>query len=253
VLPESLLRPLAVALHSRALTSPQVRATDDPIVLSGSLDALRVLLLGSGITSGWGVRTYGLALVGWLQQTLQERLNPPVDVEQVSTVGGTLSHAGELLGDRATERWDAIVVAFGLSDAMRLTPTGAWAQALDRLLAKLDGDRPPGPSVPIVIAGMPEVAGIALMTPLASIFRSRPERLNALTRRAVTRNRRTTFAPMPAMANRRDRAAGSSEAYQAWAASLAPHLVRVLTSRDDADVTGHRAERPVPPTLAAVG
>ena len=87
MLPELLLRQVAVTLHTRALTSPHVRATDEPSARSGAADPVRVLLLGSGITSGWGVHTYGLALVGWLQQILQERLNRPVDVEQVSGVG----------------------------------------------------------------------------------------------------------------------------------------------------------------------
>ena len=224
MLPELLLRQVAVTLYNRALTSPHVRATDEPSARSGAADPVRVLLLGSGITSGWGVHTYGLALVGWLQQILQERLNRPVDVEQVSGVGVTLSEATDLLGDRATEPWDAIVVAFGLSDAMRLTPTREWAQALDRLLARLDGDMPRGVLVPIVIAGMPPTESIGLMTPLASIFRRQPERLNVVTRRAVERNRRTVFAPLPAMANSSERPQGSPEAYRAWADVIASHV-----------------------------
>jgi lysophospholipase L1-like esterase len=237
VLPELVLRPIARTLFTRALTAPQVRATDEPSARSGSTDPTRVLLLGSGITSGWGVHTHGLALVGRLQRNLQDRLNRPVDVEQVSALGATLSEATDLLGDRATEQWDAIVVAFGLSDAMRLTPTREWAQALDRLLAKLDGDMPRGVLVPIIIAGMPPTDSIGLMTPLRSIFRRQPERLNLLSRRAVERNRRTVFVPLPPMANSAERPQGSPEAYRVWAeviaSAVAPLISNGLTRQND--------------------
>lgn len=35
------------------------------------------------------------------------------------------------MGDRASGNWDVIVVAFGLSDAICLTPQRVWAQGLD--------------------------------------------------------------------------------------------------------------------------
>ena len=228
MLAELVLRQIAVALHTRALTSPQVRPTDEPIARSGSSEPVRILLLGSGITTGWGVHTFGLALVGQLQQALQRQLNVPVDVEQVSQPGATLSEAIAILGNRATERWDAIVVAFGLSDAMRLTPTRHWAQALDRLLAKLDGDMPPGPIVPIVIIGMPPTDSMGLMTPLRSIFRRQPDRLNETTQGAVARNRRTTYIPMPAMADGTERPEGSPEAYRVWAEAITERLTAAL-------------------------
>jgi hypothetical protein len=225
---EFALRRIAVALHARSLTSPQVRPSDEPHIRSGASEPIRVLLLGSGITSGWGVHTFGLALVGQLQQALQRQLRAPVDVEQVSQVGASITDAVSILGTRATERWDAIVVAFGLSDAMRLTPTRDWAQAMDRLLAKLDGDMPPGPLVPIVIAGMPETEAMGLMTPLRVIFRKQPDRLNEMTQRTVSRNRRTTYAPMPPMAEAEHRPEGSPQAYQLWAEALTTRLTPLL-------------------------
>ena len=228
MLADPLVRRVAIALHARSLTSPQVRPSDQPLMRSGAAEPVKVLLLGSGITTGWGVPTFGLALVGQLQQALQRQLRVPVDVEQVSRVGASLSDAVSILGTRATERWDAIVVAFGLSDAMRLTPTRSWAQALDRLLAKLDGDMPPGPLVPIVVAGMPTTDGVGLMTPLRLLFRKQPDRLNETTQRTVSRNRRTTYAPMPAMADAAFRPEGSPRAYRLWAEALTAQLIPLL-------------------------
>jgi hypothetical protein len=216
-----LLRKIAVALHARSLTSPQERATDRPVALSGVTGAARVLLLGSGVTSGWGVTTHGLALVGSLQQGLQARLGRSVDVEQVSGIGVTLDQAVDLLADRAREEWDAIVIAFGLSDAMCLTPPRAWARALDRLLAKLDGDMPDGMLVPIVVVGIPPLDLIGLMTPLTSIFRGHPDRLNVVTLRAVARARRTSWVPLSAMEEREGRPGGSPAAYRTWGAAIA--------------------------------
>lgn len=91
VLLDLVLRQFAASAHARIVTSPLPRALDEPIMLSGAAEPVRVLLVGSGVTSGWGVRTHGLGLAGAIQRSLQVQLRHPVDVEQVDEVGAESS------------------------------------------------------------------------------------------------------------------------------------------------------------------
>lgn len=228
----SLVRQLAKMQHGQAVTAFEARASGATVESSGHLGALRVLLVGSGITTGWGVHSHGLALMGALRRALQTRVGQPVDIEQISGVGTTMSHAAELLGDRASEPWDAIVIAFGLSDAMRLTRPTAWVQATGRLLAKLDSDMPVGPLVPIVVVGIPPtdlLGALRTVMPLRALIARHAARLNALTAQLVARNRRAVFVDMPGMANRVERPAGSPEAYTVWAEVIADRLGPSIT------------------------
>ncbi|MGT2426094.1 hypothetical protein [Amnibacterium kyonggiense] len=219
------------------MTAFEVRASGSMVESSGHLGALRVLLVGSGITTGWGVHSHGLALMGALRRALQVHVGRPVDIEQVSGMGTTMAHALDLIGSRAGEDWDAIVVAFGLSDAMRLTRSSVWVQAIGRLLAKLDSDMPAGPLVPIAVVGIPPtdlLGALRTLMPLRPLIASHADRLNDLTEQVVARNRRAVFVRMPGMANRVERPAGSPEAYTVWAEVIADQLrARMTESHPD--------------------
>ncbi|MFD1722389.1 hypothetical protein [Amnibacterium endophyticum] len=219
------------------MTAFEVHASGATVEASGHVGAMRVLIVGSGITTGWGVQTHSLALMGSLRRALQARMERPVDIEQLSEVGATMSRANELLGTRATDRWDAIVVAFGLSDAMRLTRTSSWVRATSRLMAKLDSDMPDGLLVPIAVVGIPPtdlLGALRTLLPLRRLIARHAVRLNELTAQTVARNRRAVFVPMPGMVNSSSRPTGSPEAYAAWAEVIAAGLQeRLAEQRSD--------------------
>lgn len=211
----------------------EVRASGPQVESSGRTGAARVLLIGSGITTGWGVHAHSLGLMGCLRRALQDRLGRDVDIEQISAMGATMRQATELLGSRASEPWDVVVVAFGLSDAMRLTPVASWAQSLGRLLATLDGDARADHAVPVLVVGIPateSLGALRALLPFRPVIALHAQRLNAVSAQITERNRRTVFVAMPGMANNVDRPAGSREAYEAWADVIAARTEAWLAS-----------------------
>lgn len=216
------LQRVVLSRSAEALHAADVHPVDLPVASSGKAGAARVLLVGSGVTTGWGVRTYGLALVGALQRTLQARLGRPVDVEQLSRRGAVVADAVDLIGDRAGEDWDVIVLAFGIGDALRMTSPSEWRRSLELLLAELDDAMPPGLLVPIVLAGIPPIGSLALVEDLlVPVIARHAQRLDAATTTVAEHNRRAVFAPLPPMAAKSERPQGSPGAYEAWASALA--------------------------------
>lgn len=227
MLHDPLLRRLGAALHARAAGSSQIRPEDDALLVSGADGGLRVLLVGTGVTSGWGVHTHGLALAGWLQHTLQSRLEVPVDVEQVSGHGVRIADAARLLGDRADERWDLVVVAFGLSDAFLLTAPREWAAGMDRLLRRLRRERPAGPVPALALVGIPPMDSVRAAGPFGGLLQRHAQRLDALSRTAVAGDRRAAFVDLPPLTGQGS-LDGSSDDYRRWAERIVDSAASLL-------------------------
>lgn len=227
MLHDPLLRRLGAALHARAAGSSQIRPEDDPRLITGADVRLRVLLVGTGVTTGWGVHTHGLALAGWLQHALQSRLEVAVDVEQVSGHGVRIADAPGLLGDRADERWDLVVVAFGLSDAFLLTATREWAAGLDRLLHRLRRRRTIGAVPALGLVGIPPMDSVRAAGPFGGLLQRHAQRLNALSRTAVAGDRRAAFVDLPPLSGQGS-LDGSSDDYRRWAERIADSTTALL-------------------------
>ena len=204
-------------------------ADDRQAMITGAPDAGRILVLGSGVASGWGVQTHGLGLLGQLQRAMQFRLDQPFDVELVGGPHLSIADAGTALGDRAREHWDAVVVALGVNDAMRLVSPRAWIRDMGALLARLDADMPHGGLVPVLVLGIPPIDSIeGLRTSLSPVHRRHGRHLNELTEAIVARNRRATFLPLPAMTPVPGRPFGSPDTYAALARLVSHRLVAML-------------------------
>ncbi|MFD1721189.1 GAF domain-containing protein [Amnibacterium endophyticum] len=224
-----LLQRIAVLQYHRVLAAPGVVARDEPSASSGAPDALRVLLLGSGVASGKGVSTYGLALVGALQRHLQARLGRPVDVELVRQHGAGLERAAALARARSEGDWDAYVLAFGVSDALRLTPPTVWRRGLGLLLSTIEDVKVWPLPVPIAVAGIPPLQSFsAHRGMLMPLLARHAERLNQATRQLVAAHPAAFFVDLPGVGLRHDRPFGSPDAYDHWAAALAERLDPVL-------------------------
>lgn len=206
-------------LHRRTLIRHEVRPLDDAERLSGEAAAFRVVLAGSGITSGWGVSTHGLALSGAVQRSLQQRLARPVDVRQVSRVGAFLSDAIDVVQGGLDGAEDVVVLAFGWSDAFAFTPVSRWTETLNGVLDVLGrGRRSP---LPVVVVGLPPMDSIGIAGLLGPLVRRHGERLNEASRTVVAARSGTVFVGLDAAANTDLRPWGSPEAYRAWSLPIA--------------------------------
>lgn len=215
---------------------------DAPAVRSGAADADRVLVLGNGAASGWGVLTHGLGLTGRLAARLQGATGRPCDVELLGDDVMNAGSAPEWLGDRPLDGYDAVVVVLGFSDALRQTSPLLWRAELERLLhVLLHRVRP---TVEVLVTGIEPVSSAAVFRgPLARLAQRNADRLNAATRELAAETPRIRFVELP----RPDE--GERARYDDWAAALAvaaaPLVDRARTSADR--VRGEAREVLAPP------
>lgn len=232
--------------------------TDAPRIRSGEPDPDRVLVLGSGVASGWGVPTWRLALGGRLAAALERRTGRPCDVDHLGDDAMNVASAPDWIGDRPMDRYDAIVVAVGLSDALRQTPTVRWRAELELLLHRvLQRARP---SVDVLVVGIEPVEALpAFRGTLGRLGQRRADRLNAATQRLVAETDRVQYVALPTA----ETPAGHDDdlrwTYLYWAeylaASVAPLLgrARAAVDRVPGPVTPIDAVEWRPPAGADVG
>lgn len=133
-----------------------------PQVHADGVDADRVLLIGSGAVVGYGVFSYDLSLGGWLARSLSAETERGVDVDIATRTGMTAASALDRLSSIPLWRYEAVVVAVGLNEALDLVSLARWRRDLARVLDYLGKHTTRGTE--IVILGVPPM--VTLPTPL---------------------------------------------------------------------------------------
>ena len=226
---EGLLRGLAREHYRFVINGHGFRAADEPVAAQRGTHARRVLLVSSGVSSGWGVASHQLALTGLLRDALQAGSTYRFDVELVGDEVMNVSTAIDWIGDRARRGWDAVVVAIGVNDASRLVPMAQWEREYEALVQRLRADL--APAVPMVLAGVPPISSIVpLRGPLARIISAHAQRMNDVVQRIAIRANDAVFVSLPRKATEEDRPWGSPDAYRPWATALSSTILDVLPS-----------------------
>ncbi len=114
------------------------RPTGPPQAHSPGAHSDRVLILGGGPASGWGVTSHDLALPGSLARALSARTGRGSDVSLAADPFGFLEQLPNLLIGQDLGRLNAVVVFVGANDAVKLTPEKKWEQNMNRLLRALE-------------------------------------------------------------------------------------------------------------------
>jgi hypothetical protein len=114
------------------------RPSGPPEAHSPGTNSDRVLIIGGGPASGWGVSSHDLALPGSLARALSARTGRGTDVTLIADPFGFLEQLPILLVGQDLGRMDAIVVFVGVNDAVRLTSEKSWEKNLGRLLRTLE-------------------------------------------------------------------------------------------------------------------
>lgn len=197
---------------------------DAPEAHSAGIDSDRILLLGSGLAVGWGVVSHDLALPGALARELSARTGRGVDVDVVSDERMTATSGLIAARSRRLSRFDAVVVALGLNDAVGLTAPRRWRAELTALLGHLE--HATSRSTEIVVVAIPSLVGmLGVDTALGRVADGHAAELNGITAEVCARLPRTTYLPFDPQRSARLHVHCSAAEYRLWAAPLAQRMV----------------------------
>lgn len=199
---------------------------DAPVARVGGPDPLRLLLIGNGAASGWGVRSHDLAMTGHLARTVSAATGRGVQVDARVDRTRRLADLDDLLIDMDLGRYDAVLLMAGMSDAVNLTPTTTWRDAMQQLLDRFAAE---APDAAVLVLGPQPVRSVSTYTgPPGAIAERHRLRLNRITAALCTQRGMGFFvlpAPVapPGVPGHR-----SPGVYAEWAATIAPEIAALL-------------------------
>lgn len=165
-----------VAVQARIVRRRTPRLPDaggPPSGCVGDGPELRIALAGESTVAGVGLATQSGGLGATMAQTLSEASGGRVTWVSHGWSGARVAGVTEHLLPRleADLPIDAVVIAIGVNDVLRLTPRAAWRRHLTDLVVTLRTLVGP---VPVVMAGIPELGrSPALPRPLRTIIGAR--------------------------------------------------------------------------------
>lgn len=197
---------------------------DSPTVHGAGVDAVRVLLSGSGIAAGYGTVTHDLGFAGQLARRLAVLSGRAVDIEiRVSTTMTAKSCAAEL-ASLALDRFDAIVLVVGTVEAFELASTESWRRDIAELLEVVR--RKSAAGAEIFVVSMPMI-GSATLFPDAfnSLVQYQSRQFTAITAELVADEPHSSVIRLDDFETLRSTGTASAER---WASLAAPPISEVL-------------------------
>jgi hypothetical protein len=194
-----------------------------PQVHAEGIDADRVLLIGSGAAVGFGVFSYDLSLGGMLARALANCTDRGVDVDIVARAGMTAASALDRLEAMPLWRYEAVVVAVGLNEALDLASLKAWRRSIGQLLDHLTVHTTPGTAV--IVLGVPPISSMPVMLgPMGLIAHGHAAKLDRVSAELCAERPRAQFVSLnePVIPRQRDVPAG--EDYRAAADVIAEFM-----------------------------
>ena len=207
----------------RSLTSP-----DSPAAVSAAgPDPDRVLLIGGGISVGWGMKTHSDALGGHLTRSISKATGRGVsmDVMTDDILTGTAALPSDVT--RVLRAVDAVIITPGDVDAVLLLPTVIYRRRLEHVLDQVTEAAPANVRVFVVA-----IAPLSTVMSLPRVLRPLASRLGAAldqkARRVCLHRDNAVFVPFSptGIAGRE----GSGRTYEAWAGLIAPCVSQHLNS-----------------------
>lgn len=200
----------------RALTVP----SDDPRAEAIGPDPDRVLLLGPGKSSGYGVHTHELGLGGHLARELSTLTRRGCSVDIVSDPTMSAADAGVVINWASLERFDALVLTLGGGDVLRFRSLFGWRRDVTALLDSVK-DSAGGTLHTFILGIAPVDAFVSLPAPLLSVVNRNIEKLNAISEQLCSSRTGITFVQATA-AEGTTAISLDSPTYAHWARELAP-------------------------------
>lgn len=216
----SIASPFLRAWHRqlRATWASTPRPVDPPQAHSPGPAPARVLIIGSGPATGWGVLTHDLALPGQLARVLTERTGNGAEVDLIGTPFLTIREAEGELRDLRLWRYDVVVVVLGIPDVVSFTSPGEWAERMAALLRMLR--RSGEADTQIVVAGVQPMRSVRDFDgPLGSLLDRRATQFNRRTESICHDRPRVGYVRLSG--ERADTRGGESGVHRRWAEQIA--------------------------------
>lgn len=199
---------------------------DKPVAHAPGTNSDKILLVGSGIAVGYGVRSANLALGGYLARQVSALTRRGASVETIATLSMRMSRCIVALNHVDLTRFDALVITLGTDEALTLMPSKQFRREVETLLCWLDSHAPS--SLSVVFVGIPQVPSIMKLPLILSGAVSRQcARLDEQLKRACADHARAAYSPF--VPDNGDLLAdGDKHTYAKWAELIAPGIARVL-------------------------
>lgn len=207
-----------------------------PHVHAAGPDPYRLLMVGSGPLIGWGVSSHDLALPGALARKLASITGRGSTIDLILDPSTSLHSVGALLNGIRLDRYDGVIFAVGVNDALTGSPRGPWAASLGTLVERVLADA--GDATQLFLLGVQPITSIpAYGSFLGRIAERHGALLNDVMESQSRRHTRVHYLPLPGQ----DPALGAADRhrtpaqYTAWALAIAPSVAgSIAVQRADA-------------------
>lgn len=213
--------------------------TGKPTAHAAGPNADRLLLIGSGISVGYGAKTQEKALAGHLARALSELTGRGARIDVVVTDEMT----GHELRDKLTRKWlssvDAIVATPGGPQTLLLHSSRAWRDQISKLLEYVRHEGPS--SLHVFFVGIPPLPSIFDVPRILGILATHSARkINAQLRLLCEKQPNTTYIDF--VPTERASRGGPGRTYGQWAEMIAPYLAAVLDEHTPTPGKGSRSK-----------
>lgn len=198
--------------------------TDRPNVHTAGVDPDRVLLIGNGISVGYGVLTHELGLPGMLARRLTVLTGRATDMQVRSSPTMTVTGAVAHLSGIDVAKFDDIIVELGGLAAVMLRPAREWRDAIEAMVASLL-ERAPTSGLFFIASPTPELAS-KMPWLFRAVVSTHTRTLNAITREVCARSVNATFVEFDPSVARVPQSSGSQ--YREWAELIAAPIAAGL-------------------------
>ncbi|WP_209559515.1 GDSL-type esterase/lipase family protein [Frigoribacterium sp. PvP032] len=193
--------------------------------------AARLLVVGDLAASGYGVLLHGMAFPAQLAGIWSSRTGRgcswQVVADPLLTVRRAAHHSR--LGTSAAGA-DAVVVALGIPDVLRITPSADIVASVARLVARVRSAA--GRDVPVLLAGLPPMTQFQGLSPAAShLIGSQLRRVDDALRRVAAEHVGVDFVSFPSWdtdGTTLRRAFSFRAMHRGWALAVAARLAVAL-------------------------
>jgi hypothetical protein len=216
-----------------------MRPEGHPSVHSRGANPDRMLLVGAGLSVGFGVLTHELAFAGYLARSVSAHTHRGTDIDIIADPAMTLASCVPALRGVELARFDAVVVTLGGRDALELRSIHTWKRDLARLLDAVSAQAPQGMHV-FVVSVAPAHALLGLPFLIERVVDSHTRLVNAASRSIIERRSGVSFLEFEAWKAHKLLSVMKNTVYEDLATEVAPTVATQL------DLTGGASRRHEP-------
>jgi len=185
----------------------------------------RILLCGSGIVVGYGVASHELALGGALARSLAARCGQGFEVETLTAPRLTTGEVSRQLTSEHTAERAAVVLSFGVFEALTFMPPKTWARNMETLVDTLLDRTPPDAQIFIVNCVPPKMSSFPVRYQQA--IEAASVTYNSQIKSLASRHERVHYLRYSPVREEPD-AIDGRQSYRVWADGLAPDIAAAL-------------------------